>query len=473
MLEVSALTRRFGEHTVSPTCRWTCRRARRSCDRPERGRQVHAAALRRRDDKPDGGRVRWDGRELRETDPAVRAAMAVLLDDAGLFPEMSVAEHLDLLARVHGVADPDAAVDEVLAEVGLTGAADQLPATLSSGQRQRLLLGSCFVRPREVLLLDEPEQRLDVPGRAWLARRLVRRRSPGSACCCPATTRQLAEAVADWVLELCATAGDGRRPPAAVRARRRRVLRGARPRRCCAPRSARPGTCWSARRCSAGSARRPAGGWSTGCRRTGSWRPAATGGLAAGRGRGGAARRGAAGAGGGRAGLGPAGRADLDLAGPVDRAGLLRAAVLAVRGRVAAASGPRSARCCRCRPTRRGRSLAGAAAGALSGSRPASARPPLSSPAPSAQQRPAGGAARAGGGGGPGCSWPARSAGSAVAVAGAGGASAAGGAGRRRCWWPWRSRRRAGRRRRLAGPGRARRRSTAARWPPAARWCWA
>jgi ABC-type multidrug transport system ATPase subunit len=128
--------------------------------------------------------------------------MAVLLDDAGVFPEMSVAEHLDLLARVHGVEDPEAAVAEVLDEVGLLGAADQLPATLSSGQRQRLLLGSCFVRPREVLLLDEPEQRLDVPGRAWLARKLVSEKESGVGVLLSCHDPELADAVADWVLEL-------------------------------------------------------------------------------------------------------------------------------------------------------------------------------------------------------------------------------------------------------------------------------
>src|SRR5690625_7247364 len=36
-----------------------------------------------------------------------------------------------------------------------------LPTALSSGQRRRLLLAAAFVRPRTLLVLDEPEQRLD------------------------------------------------------------------------------------------------------------------------------------------------------------------------------------------------------------------------------------------------------------------------------------------------------------------------
>jgi ABC-2 type transport system ATP-binding protein len=203
VLEVADLTRRFGAHTVFDEVSLVLPPGEAVVVTGPNG--AGKSTLLRcvvGIDKPDGGQVRWDGRELRESDPVVRAAMAVLLDDAGLFPEMSVAEHLDLLARVHGVEDPAAAVDEVLDDVGLTGAADQLPATLSSGQRQRLLLGSCFVRPRRVLVLDEPEQRLDLPGRAWLARRLVAEKAAGVAVLLSCHDPDLADAVADWVLEL-------------------------------------------------------------------------------------------------------------------------------------------------------------------------------------------------------------------------------------------------------------------------------
>ena len=104
--------------------------------------------------------------------------MAALLDDAATFPDLSVGEHLELLARGFGVADPAAAVAAVLADVGLGGRAEQLPATLSSGQRHRLGLASVLVRPAGLLLLDEPEQRLDEAGGQWLAGRLRSSRTP-------------------------------------------------------------------------------------------------------------------------------------------------------------------------------------------------------------------------------------------------------------------------------------------------------
>jgi ABC-2 type transport system ATP-binding protein len=151
-------------------------------------------------DRADAGEVRLDGRRFDETEPWVRAAVATALDDIDFFPDLSVAEHLELLAYAHGgIADP---VDEVLVELGIDDARDQLPATLSSGQRRRLALASCFVRPRRLMVLDEPEQRLDTRGRAWLADRLVREKAAGTTVVLASHDPDLVEAVADLRVEI-------------------------------------------------------------------------------------------------------------------------------------------------------------------------------------------------------------------------------------------------------------------------------
>ena len=131
--------------------------------------------------RPDSGRVEFEGLRMSETNPEIRKGMASVIDDLDFFPDLSVVEHLDLLARAHGVPNPEAIVDEVLAEVQLVPQSGQLPGTLSSGQRRRLALGTAFVRPRRLLVLDEPEQRLDVEGVAWLAARLAEERKRGLA----------------------------------------------------------------------------------------------------------------------------------------------------------------------------------------------------------------------------------------------------------------------------------------------------
>ncbi|GAA4908542.1 ABC transporter ATP-binding protein [Tessaracoccus lubricantis] len=123
-------------------------------------------------DRPDEGTVTVNGIKVSETNPVIRRDVATVIDDLDFFPDLSVVEHLDLLARAHGLEHPDELVDEVLEEVQLVPQAGQLPSTLSSGQRRRLALATAFVRPRQLLVLDEPEQRLDVEGVAWLGQRL-------------------------------------------------------------------------------------------------------------------------------------------------------------------------------------------------------------------------------------------------------------------------------------------------------------
>jgi ABC-type multidrug transport system ATPase subunit len=146
-------------------------------------------------DKADGGTIEICGNRLRESDPAVRRDMATVIDDLDFFPDLSVVEHLDLLARAHGLPDAEGAVDDVLHEVQLVAQSGQLPGTLSSGQRRRLALATAFVRPRKLLILDEPEQRLDVEGVEWLAQRLKAEREAGLAIVMASHEPMLVDAV--------------------------------------------------------------------------------------------------------------------------------------------------------------------------------------------------------------------------------------------------------------------------------------
>ena len=147
--------------------------------------------------KPDAGEILLAGNPINEADPEYRASVASVLDDMEFFPDLSVAEHLELMAFAHGMADVGEVVDVTIDALGLDAARDQLPPTLSSGQRRRLALASCFVRPRKLLVLDEPEQRLDVDGRAWLAERLNQEKRNGAAVIMASHDTDLVAAVAD------------------------------------------------------------------------------------------------------------------------------------------------------------------------------------------------------------------------------------------------------------------------------------
>ncbi len=135
-------------------------------------------------DEADARRGDPVGRALDERLPEIRRDLAVVMDDIDFFPDLSVVEHLDLVARAHAQPDAEEIVNGVLDEVGLMEVSGQLPSTLSSGQRRRLALASAFVRPRTLLVLDEPEPRLDVDGVAWLGDKLRRREGRRPRQCC-------------------------------------------------------------------------------------------------------------------------------------------------------------------------------------------------------------------------------------------------------------------------------------------------
>ena len=153
-------------------------------------------------DRPTEGTVEVLGMKVAETNPEIRRTVATVIDDLDFFPDLSVVEHLDLLARAHGLDDVDALVDEVLEEVQLVPQSGQLPGTLSSGQRRRLALATALVRPRKLLVLDEPEQRLDVEGVAWLGKRLAVEKQNGLAILMASHEPALVEALNARVVEV-------------------------------------------------------------------------------------------------------------------------------------------------------------------------------------------------------------------------------------------------------------------------------
>lgn len=101
-----------------------------------------------------------------------RRLRSTVADGDAFFSNLTVQEHLGMVASGHGVTNMESSVDAELTFFELRDAADSLPRQLSSGQRRRLLLAAAFIRPFQLLVLDEPEQRLDTTMRQLLGTRL-------------------------------------------------------------------------------------------------------------------------------------------------------------------------------------------------------------------------------------------------------------------------------------------------------------
>jgi len=104
------------------------------------------------------GTARVLGHDVAEDAAAVRKVFGAALQEAALDELMTGREHLEMAARLSGLAKP-AAVEraaELLESFGLKAAADRIAAGYSGGMRRRLDVAMAMVRRPEVLFLDEP-----------------------------------------------------------------------------------------------------------------------------------------------------------------------------------------------------------------------------------------------------------------------------------------------------------------------------
>lgn len=116
--------------------------------------------------EPDSGQILINNRAAQSWDPiALRRSIGYVIQEAGLFPHMTVASNVATVPRLlEWPADKILArVDELLTMVGLEPREfrDRWPDQLSGGQRQRVGLARALAADPLVLLMDEPFGAID------------------------------------------------------------------------------------------------------------------------------------------------------------------------------------------------------------------------------------------------------------------------------------------------------------------------
>lgn len=131
--------------------------------------------------RPSAGRIVLAGFDTALSPLEARRQLAFMPDEPHLFEYMTVEEHLRLVARIYGVADIDARAAPLLDELELVGRERLLPAELSRGMRQKVVIACGLVRTPPVLLFDEPLTGLDPLGIRRMRDTIVRRAGDGAA----------------------------------------------------------------------------------------------------------------------------------------------------------------------------------------------------------------------------------------------------------------------------------------------------
>jgi ABC-2 type transport system ATP-binding protein len=166
MIDVSGLTKRYGDRTVVDDVSFTLSPGTVTGFLGPNGAGKTTTMRMLTGLVPaSSGSALVDGRPYASL-PNPGAVMGTLLDAGAVHPGRTGRTHLRLIADTIGV--PSSRVDEVLELVGLTDAAGRRIRGYSLGMRQRLGIAAALLADPPVLVLDEPANGLDPEGIRWM-----------------------------------------------------------------------------------------------------------------------------------------------------------------------------------------------------------------------------------------------------------------------------------------------------------------
>jgi ABC-2 type transport system ATP-binding protein/sodium transport system ATP-binding protein len=115
---------------------------------------------------PDAGYAEIDRIRTGPDSAAVRAKIGMVSTNDGVYPWLSVREMLLYFADLYDIdrAVAEERLKKLSSALALDGFMHQRCSTLSTGQRQRVILARGLIHDPPVMLLDEPTRGLDVVG---------------------------------------------------------------------------------------------------------------------------------------------------------------------------------------------------------------------------------------------------------------------------------------------------------------------
>lgn len=109
-----------------------------------------------------------------------RASLSFIADQPTFYDDLTLWEHMEYVARLHGVKEWEQTAADLLGHLGLYERADEMPNRFSRGLKQKSAIALGFIRPFDLLLVDEPFVGLDASGKEALLELLASASDNGS-----------------------------------------------------------------------------------------------------------------------------------------------------------------------------------------------------------------------------------------------------------------------------------------------------
>jgi ABC-2 type transport system ATP-binding protein len=148
------------------------------------------------------GKVQIAGHDIATEPVAAKRALAFFADEPRLFDYLTVRQHLNFVARIYNVRDHDAIAQPLLEEFEIADKADQLPAELSRGMKQKLAIACGLLHRPQVMFFDEPLTGLDPLGIRRMKNSIIKRAREGATIVLSSHLLHLLEEVCTHVLIL-------------------------------------------------------------------------------------------------------------------------------------------------------------------------------------------------------------------------------------------------------------------------------
>jgi ABC-type lipoprotein export system ATPase subunit len=159
-------------------------------------------------DTPDEGRIIFDGEEMTKMDDRRltlfrRKQVGIIFQFFNLLPILSVEENIALPHHLLGHStSPEARIDRLLQEMGLSERRHHKPHELSGGEMQRVAICRALINDPELILADEPTGNLDSVSGKQVLEILKRLKEEHGKTVLLVTHSQEGAAIADRVLKM-------------------------------------------------------------------------------------------------------------------------------------------------------------------------------------------------------------------------------------------------------------------------------